>query len=165
MEALSGASSNYGVLYPLQTLTFGNDVDFSHVPLCIEANDKENLEMLEIIARRITSKVYPVDSDARKVLHLAAVFASNFSYHMYTIASRLLESVNADPGILEPLILETARKAVKHEPGSVQTGPAARQDMDVMKKHLELLQNNTLYSELYQIVSKSILTHKKEDPK
>ena len=161
MDTLSEASSNFGVFYPLQTLTFGNDIDFSEVPVCIEANDEENLELLRKFANKVTSQVYQVDTESRKVLHLAAVFASNFSYHMYTIASSLLESVRVDPAILKPLILETARKAVQHEPGSVQTGPASRQDIEVMKHHLELLQSNTKYAELYQQLSTSILNHKK----
>jgi predicted short-subunit dehydrogenase-like oxidoreductase (DUF2520 family) len=163
MEHLSGTSSNTGVFYPLQTLTYGDDVDFKKIPVCIEANDKENYERLEKIARKITSSVYDVDSDRRKILHLAAVFASNFSYHMFTIASALLQSVKVDPDILNPLILETARKAVHHQPGSAQTGPATRKDIEVMKKHLELLQDNEMYADIYRLLSESILKHKKKD--
>jgi predicted short-subunit dehydrogenase-like oxidoreductase (DUF2520 family) len=161
MDVLSRSSSNIGVFYPLQTLSYGHRVDFSHVPVCLEANNKENYHKLEKIARKITSAVYPVNSEKRRVLHLAAVFASNFSYHMFTIASSLLESVEIMPELLRPLILETASKAVNYPPGSLQTGPAIREDMEVMKMHQELLQNNQTYAEVYKLLSKSIVNEKK----
>jgi predicted short-subunit dehydrogenase-like oxidoreductase (DUF2520 family) len=162
MDILQPISSNHGVVYPLQTLSCGRDINFRQVPVCIEASSNENLNLLDNLARKISDNVYQVDSLKRKSLHLAAVFASNFSYHMYTVAARILESENIDPEILEPLILETARKAFQSGPGTAQTGPAARNDRAVIQQHLELLRDHKLYSEIYQLISESIISQKKE---
>ena len=42
LDVLKGASSNYGVLWPLQSLTAGRKVNYSSIPLFIEANTPEN---------------------------------------------------------------------------------------------------------------------------
>jgi len=164
LSTLNGVSANTGVFYPLQTMTYGMPLDFSNVPICLEANTPENLQDLDELARTLTSQIYTLDSEKRKTVHLAAVFASNFSYHMYTVASRLLESEGISPDILHALILETADKAVKSPPGSRQTGPAIREDHEVIDKHLEMLKQNKLYREIYKLLNESIISHKK-DPK
>ena len=161
MGILNGISSNIGVFYPIQTLSFGRDIDNREIPLCIEANTPENLKKLEILAGRISDKIYLINSEQRKILHLAAVFASNFTYHMYTVAARILEKEGIDPGILYPLILETAHKAVRLAPGTSQTGPAARKDQHVIGQHLELLRDDSMYKEIYQLLSESISRHHK----
>jgi predicted short-subunit dehydrogenase-like oxidoreductase (DUF2520 family) len=161
LEALEGISGNTGVFYPLQTLSFGTDIEFSEVPICLEANTKENLGKLDELAHQVTGKVYNMDSGERKALHLAAVFASNFSFHMYDVAKLLLAERNLDPGILTPLIMETARKATRSKPGSGQTGPADRNDREVIRQHLDMLKDHKRYGELYRMITESIISQKK----
>ena len=96
------------------------------------------------------------------MIHLAAVFASNFPYHLFTIASRILASQGLPEEILRPLILETARKAVEHPSGEAQTGPAARNDLEVLARHREMLSDNEWYTRIYRLLSDSIIQHKKD---
>lgn len=160
MDVLSGASSRTGVLYPLQTLTYGRDIELAHVPFFIEAGTPEDETRLVHLAKTLSDAVFYLDSEKRKAVHLAAVFASNFSYHMYTIASGILAMNEIPPDILHPLILETARKSIDSSPGSAQTGPAVRQDLKVIQEHLKQLKDLPLYTEIYKLLTVSIIGHK-----
>lgn len=156
MKILNRISENYGVLYPLQTFSKSRKVDFKNVPLCIEANNKDNLEKIRSLATGLSNHIYEVDSEQRNVLHLAAVFACNFPNFMYTIADKLLRDSNIDFDILRPLIKETAEKIQDMKPAEAQTGPAVRGDENIMLAHLEMLKDYPAYKKLYQIISEEI---------
>lgn len=159
MDVLTSASPNTGVFYPLQTLVFGAETDFQQVPLLLEANTRENLDLLKELAESLSDQVFLADSDRRGRIHLAAVFASNFSYHLYSIALEMMAKEGLPMSILHPLIRETARRAVRGIPGSAQTGPAVRGDMNVMQLHKEMLKDDSLYTRIYDLLSESIILH------
>ena len=149
---------NYGVLYPLQTFSKSRPVSFSEIPLFIEANSRENLQIISKIAGAISQKVHFASSEERRQLHLAAVFACNFVNHLYNISAQLARQARFDFTILEPLILETAHKALASEnPADVQTGPAVRNDSEVMKKHKDLLSSLPEWKKIYEILSENIM--------
>ena len=149
-------SSNIGVLYPLQTFSKDRDVNFSIIPVFIEANSEPNEEMILSIARKISTNVSILNSEKRQILHVSAVFACNFVNYMYTVAADLLESNEIPFEVIRPLIMETAEKVKTVEPRKAQTGPAVRFDKKIMTKHQELLNNNKVYQELYMSLSKGI---------
>ena len=144
-----------GVFYPLQTLSKDVDIDFADVPICIEALKKEDLKTLKLMAKAIKSKPHKVNSDQRRVLHLAAVFVNNFTNHIYRIAHEITESEGAEFDILKPLILETARKVQAISPYMAQTGPAMRNDRITIKKQLKAITNEH-HKEIYKLLTKSI---------
>lgn len=146
----------YGVLYPLQTFSKVKEVDFNHIPLCIEAADANSLGKLRTIAEELSTLVYEVDSDKRKILHLSAVFACNFVNHMYDLGAQVLRAHDLEFEMLRPLIMETAVKVQTEMPARVQTGPAVRDDEQTILKHLELLDSLPHLKEIYQTLSKSI---------
>lgn len=163
MSILKRASANYGVLYPLQTLSKNKVINFSSVPLCVEANTKANEKSLKAIAGSISKQVYTVNSEKRKVLHLAAVFACNFTNHMYVLAEKLLKQNKLSFDMILPLIQETADKVKYNSPSAMQTGPAVRGDKTIMKTHLSMLSKNKRLKKLYKVVSQSILKIKSKD--
>ncbi|ATP57233.1 oxidoreductase [Pedobacter ginsengisoli] len=150
------AHRNYGVLYPLQTFSKAKSIDFVDVPLCIEANNAHSLELLKKVANKLSSPVYEVNSEKRKILHLAAVFACNFVNHLYVLSDKVVEHFGLDFEILKPLIMETALKVQSELPINVQTGPAVRNDEQTMIKHQDLLSDMPELKEIYQTLSKSI---------
>ncbi len=150
------AHRNYGVLYPLQTFSKAKSIDFVDVPLCIEANNADSLELLKKVANKLSSPVYEVNSEKRKILHLAAVFACNFVNHLYVLSDKVVEHFGLDFEILKPLIMETALKVQTELPINVQTGPAVRNDEQTMIKHQDLLSDMPELKEIYQTLSKSI---------
>lgn len=156
MNVLKGTSQNYGVFYPLQTFSKSKKVDFSNIPICIEASNKKTSSTLVNFAKSISKSVQEIDSSQRKVLHVGAVFACNFTNHMYAIADALLTKNNLSFDLLKPLIMETADKIKHNAPAQMQTGPAVRNDKKTMKAHLKLLSKDNDLSKIYRLVSDHI---------
>ncbi len=147
-------NTNKGVFYPLQTISKNKKVSFKNIPLCIEAETKNDLKLLNKVAKSISNKVYFIDSEQRKSLHVSAVFVNNFTNHLYKIANDLCNDYKVDFEILKPLINETAKKIKKLSPKEAQTGPAIRNDKKTINKHLELLNKNQ--QKIYTLLSNSI---------
>lgn len=147
---------NFGILYPLQTLSKKKSIDFTKVPFCLEANNELNLKSIETLTKYFSDKIYFVNSEQRQLLHLAAVFACNFSNNMYQIAYEICNQHQIDFDILKPLIKETARKIEEHSPLDAQTGPAVRNDSKTIHKHLALLENQKNYQEIYRLITQNI---------
>ncbi|MCW8898173.1 MAG: DUF2520 domain-containing protein [Flavobacteriales bacterium] len=145
----------YGVFYPLQTFSKENPIAFDEVPLCIEGSSKEVFDELIELGKTLSNKVVELNSQQREVLHLAAVFACNFSNYMYQVADELTTKNKIDFSILLPLINETANKINKQSPKEAQTGPAKRNDQQTIDKHLAMLEDNT-NKELYKLITKLI---------
>jgi predicted short-subunit dehydrogenase-like oxidoreductase (DUF2520 family) len=147
---------NYGVFYPLQTLTKTRNIHFEDVPVCIEANTQENADKLLHLAGLISQKTLLIDSEKRATLHLAAVFACNFVNHMYSIADQIIKKQKIDFTLLHPLIIETSLKMLEMKPTEAQTGPALRNNTRVMQKHLEMLKKYPEIEEIYHVLSNNI---------
>jgi predicted short-subunit dehydrogenase-like oxidoreductase (DUF2520 family) len=145
----------YGVLYPLQTFSKKREIDFEKIPLFIEANDSKVCEQLQEFACCLSPIVHYIESEKRRYLHLAAVFACNFVNHMYATAAQLLEKNQIPFDVLLPLIDETAAKVHQLHPREAQTGPAIRFDEQVMNSHIDLI-DDALTRELYRLISQSI---------
>ncbi|TDG36868.1 DUF2520 domain-containing protein [Pedobacter changchengzhani] len=161
IAVISKHIKNSGIFYPLQTFSKTKDVNFENIPLCIEADDENQLSVLKKLAKKLSNKVYVLNGEKRKVLHLAAVFAGNFTNHLYTLANQILSNEGLDFDIIRPLIAETAQKIEHNLPENVQTGPAFRKDDLTLINHLNALENNPELFNIYQILSNSIkLVHK-----
>ena len=156
MEVLKRSSVNYGVLYPLQTFSKKRKIDLDKVPVCIEGSNKRTEQLLFSLGRSISTNVIRINSKQRKAIHLAAVFANNFTNHMYAIAEDILKKEKLQFDLLKPLILETAGKVQEMDPSSAQTGPAKRKDKKIIRQHLKMLSYKKKYRDLYQRISNSI---------
>jgi len=152
-------SENTGVLYPLQTLSKQREVDFNNIPVFVEANSIKNENILLKVADEISDSVAVLNSEKRKILHIAAIFANNFVNHLYAISAEILKSKGISFEVLKPLILETALKVHELDPEKAQTGPAVRFDENIISSHINELKNFCNYQELYNSISKSIFEH------
>ena len=156
MNILSKLSENFGVLYPLQTFSKHIKLYFNEIPVCIEANNEMNLRILDSLARQLSHDIRKINSIERMKIHTAAVFASNFTNHMYALSEELLNSYGLDYNILYPLIKETARKAIQNSPSKTQTGPAVRKDTETLLKHITILKSEPDLQKIYTVISDSI---------
>lgn len=156
LEILYPYSENTGVFYPLQTFTHGRDVNFREIPILLEANRINNEQQLFELATKLTEQVEHANSEQRLALHIAAVFACNFSNHMFSLARQLANKYKIDFDLLIPLIKETAAKSISMGPEKAQTGPARRKDQKVILKHLELLSDSPRLQDLYARITESI---------
>lgn len=156
MSVFEGMAEHYGVLYPMQTFSKERAVDFSDIPCFVEANDDHSFTVISDLANSISDRVAPLSSDQRRYLHLAAVFACNFTNHCYEVAAEVLRKNNIPFEVMLPLIDETARKVHELEPLKAQTGPAVRYDQNVIRSQAELLKDNPLHRQIYETMSLSI---------
>ena len=154
VELSSLERPNTGVFYPLQSFTRGQKVNLFEVPFFIESTDIELSEKLFQLAWKISNSVQFADSKTRSELHLAAVFANNFSNHMFTVAKDLLKNSEGEFKHLMPLIKQSIDKLASNSPSEIQTGPAKRGDKKIINKHIEKL--NPEYAEIYKVISASI---------
>lgn len=145
-----------GVFYPLQSFSKDKTIVWENVPFCIEAENDKDLKNLGTLAELISDKVYVLDSKQRKILHVAAVFANNFSNLMYEFSDEILESAGIDRRIMHPLILETANKILMQRASESQTGPAARGDLETLRMHREYLGDKGIYREVYDLLTTEI---------
>jgi len=144
-----------GVLYPLQSFSKNAEMDFSNVPICIETIDKACFPILKELTLSLGSPIKRINSDQRRVLHLAAVFVNNFTNQLYRIGHEITESEGAEFDLLKPLILETAKKVQDMSPFKAQTGPAKRNDKKTIKKHLRTLESQH-HKDIYELLTNSI---------
>ena len=156
MDVWKGCARRYGVFYPMQTFSKLRMVDFSSVSFFVEASGSNELVFLKELAMSLSPKVYEASSEQRRYLHLAAVFACNFTNHMYALSASLLEKQGLPFDAMLPLIDETARKVHELPPVQAQTGPAIRRDENVMDKHLAMLSEESVMREIYEKISKNI---------
>ena len=156
MDVWKGCARRYGVFYPMQTFSKLRMVDFSSVSFFVEASGSDELRFLKELAMSLSPKVYEASSEQRRYLHLAAVFACNFTNHMYALSASLLEKQGLPFDAMLPLIDETARKVHELPPVQAQTGPAIRRDENVMDKQLAMLSEEPVMREIYEKISKNI---------
>ena len=163
MSVFAGKIANYGVLYPLQRFSKAlsaseNVTSISDVPLFVEANTEDNLRKLVSFAEKFSNRVCHADSDKRMKLHLAAVFACNFVNHLYNLSAHIVRQTGFDFAVLAPLISRTASVAINsNNPNVVQTGPAARNDCEIIEKHKNILCSQPELKEIYAILSENII--------
>ena len=156
MKDFYGYAERYGVLYPLQTFSINKEIDFSNVPICIEAHSERLENELIQLANLLTTKTYILTSEQRRKVHLAAVFACNFTNYMYDIAHDIVLGAGIEFDILKPLIMETADKINTLSPREAQTGPAIRYDENIINKHLMMLDNRKNWKAIYKRLTKNI---------
>ncbi len=165
LDVLQNTSTQIGVLYPLQTFREGKQISFDRIPICIEGNKPGVEKRLVKLAEQLSSNVQIINSRQRKMLHLTAVFAGNFTNYLYTIAQDLLQQYDLPFELLKPLIKQTAANVRHSDLFSLQTGPAVREDTAIIEEHLGLLANEKAYKDIYDLISKQIIQHKHQHGK
>jgi len=155
------AKNRKGVFYPLQTFSKSKEIDFKIIPICLEAENNSDYQLLETVAKSISEIIYQVNSEQRKALHVAAVFVSNFVNHLYQMGNEICIENNLSFDILKPLIQETANKILSLSPKEAQTGPAKRNDTQTINAHLSFIKDEN-QKEIYKLLTKSIIDHGKK---
>lgn len=159
LDVLKQIHTRAGVFYPLQTFSLEREINWENTPLFIEAHDQEDQNILQNLANSLSSRVYLYSSEQRLSLHLAAVFACNFSNYCYHMAKQVVDAQQVDFSLLYPLILETANKATQNDPRQMQTGSAMRGDQNILNMHQSMLEQSQRsdLAEVYALMSQQIL--------
>lgn len=155
IDVFKGYAKNYGVLYPMQTFSKNKEVNFKEIPVFVEANNEDSLQVVKRLAATVSDHLYELSTEQRKYLHLAAVFACNFTNHCYDLAAKVLEPHGIPFSVMLPLIDETARKVHELSPHDAQTGPAVRYDENVINRQMALIDDENT-RQIYKLLSQSI---------
>lgn len=156
MDVLKGASPNYGVLYPLQSLR--KEMSWiPEIPLLTDGNSDEVKVLLFDFAQTLSAHVKEAGDAERLHLHLAAVMVNNFTNHLYAVTEDFCSKHQLRFELLHPLIIETAQRIKMGSAFDLQTGPARRGDEQTLEKHVQLLAQSPPLQHLYETISKSIL--------
>ena len=158
MEALRGMAPSIGVLYPLQTFSKDRPLDLSNVPFFHEGSDEKSDQAIQSVIKALGAPAYPMTSEKREHLHLAAILTNNFTNYLLGIAGEQLQEQGLDFKLLDPLIEETIAKAMDLGPEAAQTGPAKRGDIATLEHHKQLLTNED-HKAVYEIMSSAIYRH------
>lgn len=159
-EVLHNISTQYGVLYPLQSLRKQKTGLTHPIPLLIDANQPAAVLAIEKFAYTLSSMVAKAGDQQRLSLHLAAVMVNNFTNHLYTLTAEFCKNEGVDFKMLQPLIEETAFRLNAYHPGDMQTGPASRDDRSTLERHIMLLSNYPELKIIYQTFTDSLLDRK-----
>jgi len=163
VDVFKGYVRNYGVFYPLQTFNKNRLVPFSEIPIFVEANSDQSKALIEQLAADISSDVHQASSEDRLAIHVAAVFACNFTNFMFVGADEILSKYDLSFQSLRPLINETMRKTETRTPYKAQTGPAIRGDQETLKTHLNMLSDAGMWQKLYRFVSDMMIEYYRTD--
>lgn len=155
-DVLAPYFAHYGVFYPLQTFSRERVIDFADVPLCLLTGQSGDYEKVEQLAQQLVHKSYSVSDEQRAHLHLAAIFANNFTNYLQHISQEIALEHNLPTDLLHPLLQETVAKLAQLTPQQAQTGPAIRKDKITIDRHLEMLNNHPQWAELYRKLSAGI---------
>ena len=146
-----------GVFYPLQSLTKGVETDLLQVPILLEANNVQVEIAIDKLASKLSNIVRFKNSMERRNLHVAAIFANNFTNHLLHMAQELCRENKLDFEFLKPLVIQTVAKAFSIGAKEAQTGPALREDEKTMDIHREILKDKADYLDVYKVITNSII--------
>ena len=155
-EVLKNISTKYGIIYPLQSLVM-ESFPAPDIPLMVDGNSNDTTQFIYSFAESFSKNVTIANDEERIKYHVAAVLVSNFTNHLFAMADDFCRKENIDFKMLLPLIRETTFRIQDHEPETVQTGPAIREDIYTLGKHLQVLSAHPDLKYLYLKLSESIL--------
>ena len=144
-----------GVFYPLQSFSKTRKLNYSEIPICIEAENDIDLNILIDLCNKIRCDFHKINFEQRKNLHLAAVITNNFTNYLFSLSKEILSDQNLNFDILKPLINETVDKIHKLDPSESQTGPARRNDQNIIDMHIKMLKDPE-HQNLYKLISQMI---------
>jgi predicted short-subunit dehydrogenase-like oxidoreductase (DUF2520 family) len=161
IDILQKSSSNMGVFHSPQTFSKTRPVNFTDLHVDIQANNKESEKLLVEFAGMLCKNVHIVTAEQRRIIHIAAVFSGNFTNFMYSVAEDILTANDLPFDLMRPIIKKTSENSGLKDPFSRQTGPAVREDYEVLEKHMKALSQYPDYRSMYDLISKNIIKHKK----
>jgi len=162
IEIFEGRFSRFGVMYPFQTFTKGIPVNLNEVPFCIEASDNNTLKEISRIAQILSANIHTLNSEHRRLLHMCGILTNNFINHLIARTTDLMADSDLEKKLLSPLLRETIRKLDYISPYDAQTGPARRNDLGVIEKHLAILKHEPELKKLYSSFTDSIIAYYKK---
>ncbi len=143
------------VLYPFTSMTRKAPLRRADFPILVSAEQSADRSVLLDLAHHLTGNAFLADDSQRLRVHIAGVFANNFTNVLIGIAQHLASTVGPSQ-LLGPILEETVHKALALGAQPAQTGPARRGDAATIQRHLQFLEQFPQWREIYQVLSNHI---------
>ncbi|MEX2574987.1 MAG: Rossmann-like and DUF2520 domain-containing protein [Balneolaceae bacterium] len=140
--------------HPLQTFTGQSGENaFQDISISVEGDEKA-VSALQDIVSDLQSRPVLLNKEQKSMLHVSAVFLSNYMVALGSISDKLIRTAipDADLTLLKPLLLQTASNLSGNPPAEALTGPLARGDSRTVRKHLRLLSDYPEFLKVYKIL-------------
>lgn len=161
MVELKNAHS--GVFYPLQSFLGKGEEVWGRIPVFIEGSNDGVKEILTEIALKLgVLSIEKLNSDQRAYLHLAGVFANNYTMAMAGIAKDLLTVNGLNPNWVLPILTKTAENFGQGILWELLTGPASRADLTTIEYHRSMLENQPEMLAAYNAMAQYIINRPKD---
>lgn len=160
-DVLKKAGGAYGILYPLQSIASCKEA-IPEIPFLIDGNTDETISRIKAFALTLSDKVQYADDEMRQKMHVAAVIANNFTNYLYTLTHDFCKREGIDFTMLLPLLAETTNRLQYNDPALMQTGPAKRNDVNTMQKHIAALETYPDLQHIYKAFSQLIIDYYKK---
>ncbi len=152
-------------LHPLRTLPpVGEPSDLADTLLVFEGN---HARTGRLIARAIGARFAEIAPEQKVLYHAAAVFGANYVAALLDIAQGIMH--NSGVGDVRAELATLAHSAIDnwaaHEDDTRFTGPAARGDLETIRRHLNALRDQPRLAELYEILAEHIARQNVAAPK
>src|SRR5690625_824650 len=141
LQPLKDRGAGVASFHPLQTFTGSADSErFHRIHISVEG-EGHAVDRLWSVAVSLGATPLRLDPDQKGILHIAAVFLSNYLVVLEGVADQLIRQhiPGSDRRILEPLLEQTLSNLRKMPPEKALTGPISRGDRQTVEKHLERL--------------------------
>ena len=147
---------NRAVVWPVYSLGQHGAALHRNFSTVWEANSTQARLVADLLSRGISDTTAEVGSEARKLLHLAAVVGNNFVNHLLFITGEICTQAGLDMQLLLPLLMQTLSPERAMQAGNFQSGPALRRDENTIAAHEQLLAQTPHWREVYTSITKSI---------
>lgn len=157
---------NSAVVWPVMSFSGDTQYNWALIPLLWEFRGEVQANAIfSDYLKALGGPAREIDETSRRRMHLAAVFANNYTNACIGMAQQLANQADCSPDILNPLIAETFRKVMHTPAETLQTGPAQRGDVQTMDIHLNLLRQEQHLADCYRVIASYIMHRSKKNRK
>ena len=159
LHALSRLGAQTASMHPLQTFQRGDGAGrFDGIFVSLEGHP-ELCKQLGGFVKKMGANPLQIEKEQKQMLHIAAVFASNYVVAILHEAEAMLRDKGIESGLkpLEPLIRQTIDNSLNLGPAEALTGPVARGDAESVLKHLQALKGQSESINLYRVLGAKAL--------
>lgn len=166
-SSLFGQHERAFSLHPLRALPRpGAATGLADALLVFEGNDS-SLMLAKTIADGVGARFARVSREGKPIYHAAAVIAANLVAAQLDVAGELMVRAGLSPQDLKNEIASLARSAIENWAGNdgVErfTGPVARGDVALVRRHLDHLSDDDLARQIYLAASRVLVRAMREE--
>lgn len=146
-------------MHPIQTFKRGDGLNrFKDIYVTLEG-DELLISDLILLIDQMDAHPIKISADQKRMIHIASVIASNYLVSLMHVSETLLKEagIRESLDIIQPLVTQTVQNIFEKGVDESLTGPISRGDIESVKHHLNLLNKDQKYSDIYKLLGSETL--------